>query len=81
MPKHKTKIKVINGWISPYRYLIADEQTGEEKYRYNDSLFISDFEIMEEGTDEEPEPRQYKKKESKEDTFDISFDSDDDLPF
>ena len=80
-PKHKTKIKINNGFISPYRFLTTDE-TGEEKYIYGDSLFVLDFEILEEGTDEEPQPREYKKKEDNEDGFSISFDGDSDsLPF
>lgn len=80
-PKHKTKIKINNGFISPYRFLTTDE-AGEEKYIYGDSLFVLDFEILEEGTDEEPQPREYKKKEDNEDGFSISFDDDSDsLPF
>ena len=84
MPKHKTKILVTTGWISPYRYLVTDENTEEEKYIYNDSLFISEFEILEEGTDEDPKPKEWKKKEdtnSDSDGFSLSFDISDELPF
>ncbi len=81
-PKHKTKIKVKNGFIAPYRYEITDEETGEEKKGYKDALFVLDYEVLEEGTDEEPEPRQWKKKEdTNDDGFNFSFDSGDDLPF
>lgn len=82
MPKHKTKILVTTGWISPYRYLVTDENTEEEKYTYNDSLFISEFEILEDGTDEEPKPKEWKKKEdTNSDGFNLSFDINDELPF
>lgn len=80
--KNKSKIEVIKGWTSCYR-IPADELTeeGKPKYKYFDKYFISEFNLLEEGTDEVQKARQQPKQETQDDfTFDYSYDNSD-LPF
>lgn len=74
--KNKSKIEVINGWLSCYR--IKDGTTEEEKpkYKYFDKYFISEFNLLEEGVDELQKTRQQPKQEN------FSFiPTEDELPF
>ncbi len=75
--KNKSVIEVTKGWFSCYRIKTEElTQEGKPKYKYFDKLFISEFNLLEEGVDE---PVQQKSQPRKND-FSFSV-SDDDLPF
>lgn len=74
--KNKSVIEVTKGWIDCYR-ILTDElnENGKTKYKYFDKIFVSEFNLLEEGTDEVQ-----KTKQEVEDSF--TFDSIDmELPF
>lgn len=76
--KNRSVIEVIKGWTSCYR-IKQDELTedGKPKYKYFDKYFISEFNLLEEGTDEPVKTKQEKTKQD-----DFSFvPTEDDLPF
>lgn len=77
--KNKSVIEVIRGWLSPYK-IKTDElnENGKTKYKYFDKLFVSEFNLLEEGTDEVQKTKQ--PKQEPQDSF--AFDSmTDELPF
>lgn len=77
--KNRSKIEVIKGWTSCYR-IKTDELTedGKAKYKYLDKYFISEFNVLEEGTDQQIKPKQ--QEQSKQEDFSFTTD-DSDLPF
>lgn len=77
--KNKSVIEVTDGWITPYK-IKTDElnENGKPKYKYFDKLFISEFNLLEEGTDEVQKTRQPKQEPQDSFAFDIGQDE---LPF
>lgn len=77
--KNKSIIEVTKGWSDCYR-IKTDElnENGKPKYKYFDKLFISEFNLLEEGTDEVQKTRQPKQETQDSFAFDINQD---DLPF
>ena len=79
--KNRSKIEVTNGWITCYR-IPKDEvtQSGKTKYKYFDKLFVNEFNLLQEGVDENLQPKQEKIEEQQQNDFSFS-DLEDDLPF
>lgn len=77
--KNKSVIEVTKGWLSPYK-IKTDELNENEKpkYKYFDKLFVSEFNLLEEGTDEVQKTRQPKQEPQDSFAFDIGQDE---LPF
>lgn len=77
--KNKSVIEVIKGWSSCYR-IKTDEtyENGKPKYKYFDKLFVSEFNLLEEGIDEVQKSRQPKQEPQGSFAFDYS---NDELPF
>lgn len=77
--KNKSVIEVTKGWSDCYRIPTEElNESGKPKYKYFDKLFISEFNLLEEGTDEVQKTRQ--PKQEPQDSF--AFDnSNDELPF
>lgn len=77
--KNKSVIEVIKGWSDCYR-IPAEEKTqdGKPKYKYFDKLFVSEFNLLEEGTDEVQKTKQPKQEPQDSFVFDIDQDE---LPF
>lgn len=77
--KNKSVIEVTKGWADCYR--IPTEETtqdGKPKYKYFDKLFVSEFNLLEEGTDEMQKTKQ--PKQELQDSFAFEIDQDE-LPF
>lgn len=72
--KNKSKIMVLDGFVSPYRFKITNEK-GEVKYISGEMYYIRDFELIEDGIEEkqkpfvfsQTEPQAKKEKQSKTD--------------
>lgn len=78
--KNKSVIEVTKGWLSCYRIPTEElNENGKPKYKYFDKLFVSEFNLLEEGTDEVRKTRQPKQEPQNSFAFDI--DQDDILPF
>ena len=78
--KNKSVIEVTKGWITPYKILTEDvNEDGKPKYKYFDKIFVSEFNLLEEGTDEVQKIRQPKQEPQDSFAFDIGQDMD--LPF
>lgn len=77
--KNKSVIEVTKGWISPYKIKTAElNENGKPKHKYFDKIFVSEFNLLEEGIDEVQKTRQ--PKEEIQDSF--AFDNTmDELPF
>ncbi len=77
--KNKSVIEVTKGWLSPYK-IKTDElnENGKPKYKYFDKIFISEFNLLEEGIDEVQKTRQPKQEPQDSFAFDIGQDE---LPF
>ncbi len=77
--KNKSVIEVIKGWTDCYRIPIGEiNENGKPKYKYFDKIFVSEFNLLEEGTDEVQKTKQ--PKQEPQDSF--AFDSTtDELPF
>lgn len=77
--KNKSVIEVVKGWSSCYR-IKTDEtyENGKTKYKYFDKLFVSEFNLLEEGTDEVQKTRQPKQEPQDNFAFDIGQEE---LPF
>jgi len=77
--KNKSVIEVTKGWLSPYK-IKTDElnENGKPKYKYFDKIFVSEFNLLEEGTDEVQKTRQ--PKQEPQDSFAFDIDQDE-LPF
>lgn len=77
--KNKSVIEVIKGWIDCYRIQTEElNENGKPKYKYFDKLFINEFNLLEEGTDEVQKIRQPKQELQDSFAFDIGQDE---LPF
>ena len=77
--KNKSVIEVTKGWFDCYRIPIEETtQDGKPKYKYFDKLFVSEFNLLEEGTDEVQKTKQPKQEPQDSFAFDIGQD---DLPF
>lgn len=77
--KNKSIIEVIKGWIDCYRIPTEElNESGKSKYKYLDKIFISEFNLLEEGTDEIQKTRQLKQEPQDSFAFDIGQDE---LPF
>lgn len=59
--KNKSKIKVIDGFISPYKFKVKNED-GTSKNISGEVFFIKDFELIEDGIDEKQRPYKYNPK-------------------
>lgn len=77
--KNKSIIEVIKGWLDCYRIPIELDENGESKYKYFDKIFVSEFNLLEEGTDEVQKTKQL--KQEPQDSFAFNIGQDDDLPF
>lgn len=77
--KNKSVIEIVKGWSDCYR-IPTDElnENGKLKYKYFDKLFISEFNLLEEGTDEVQKTRQAKQEPQDSFSFEIGQDE---LPF
>lgn len=77
--KNKSVIEVTKGWLSPYK-IKTDElnENGKPKYKYFDKIFVSEFNLLEEGTDEVQKTKQPKQEPQDSFAFDIGQDE---LPF
>lgn len=77
--KNKSVIEITKGWIGCYRIKTEElNENGKPKHKYFNKLFISEFNLLEEGTDEVQKIRQ--PKQNPQDSF--AFDSTiDELPF
>ena len=83
--KNKTVIDIIKGWNSCYR-IKTDEinEQGKPKYKYFDKYFISEFNVLEEGTDEIKQSyktKQEQKTKEEQNSFAFDYSSSDELPF
>ena len=78
--KNKSVIEVTKGWLSPYK-IKTDElnENGKPKYKYFDKIFVSGFNLLEEGTDEVQKTKQPKQEQQDGFAFDIGQDME--LPF
>lgn len=77
--KNKSVIEVVKGWIKPYKIATEElNENGKPKYKYFDKLFISEFNLLEEGTDEVQKKRQPKQEPQDSFAFDSTMDE---LPF
>lgn len=77
--KNKSVIEVVKGWIKPYKIATEElNESGKPKYKYFDKLFISEFNLLEEGTDEVQKTRQPKQEPQDSFAFDSTMDE---LPF
>ncbi len=78
--KNKSVIEVTKGWLSPYK-IKTDElnENGKPKYKYFDKIFVSEFNLLKEGTDEVQKTKQPKQEPQDSFAFDIGQDME--LPF
>ncbi len=78
--KNKSVIEVTKGWGDCYR-IKTDElnENGKPKYKYFDKIFVSEFNLLKEGTDEVQKTKQPKQEPQDSFVFDIGQDMD--LPF
>lgn len=77
--KNKSVIEVTKGWVSCYRILTEElNENGKPKYKYFDKLFVSEFNLIEEGTEENRKTKQHKQEPQNDFTFDSAQDI---LPF
>jgi len=77
--KNKSVIEVIKGWSGCYRIKTNElNENGKPKYKYFDKLFISEFNLLEEGTDELQKTKQPKQEPQDSFAFDTTMDE---LPF
>lgn len=77
--KNKSVIEVIKGWSDCYRIPTEEvTENGKPKYKYFDKLFVSEFNLLEEGTDEVQKSKQPKQEPQDSFAFDIGQDE---LPF
>lgn len=77
--KNKSVIEVTKGWLSPYKIPTNElNENGKPKYKYFDKLFISEFNLLEEGTNEVQKTKQ--PKQEQQDSFAFDY-SNDELPF
>lgn len=77
--KNKSIIEIIKGWADCYR-IPTDElnENGKPKYKYFDKIFVSEFNLLEEGTDEVQKTKQPKQEPQDSFAFDTTMDE---LPF
>lgn len=77
--KNKSVIEVIKGWLDCYRIPTEElNENGKPKYKYFDKIFVSEFNLLEEGTDEVQKTKQ--PKQEPQDSFAFDIDQDE-LPF
>lgn len=69
--RNKSKIKVIDGFISPYKFKIKDEN-GNTKHLNGEIFFIKDFELVEDGVEEKQKPINYSKKNNQSEAKKVS---------
>lgn len=78
--KNKSVIEVTRGWISCYRMPTEElNENGKPKYKYFDKIFVSEFNLLEEGTDEVQKSKQ--PKQETQDNFAFDYIDNDMLPF
>lgn len=78
--KNKSIIEVTKGWLGCYRIKTNElNENGKPKYKYFDKIFISEFNLLEEGTDEVQKAKQLKQEPQDSFVFDIGQDME--LPF
>lgn len=79
--KNKSVIEIVKGWLTCYRIPTEEmNEDGKPKYKYFDKLFVSEFKLLEEGTDEVQKPKKERQEPNIQDDF--YFDSSqDNLPF
>lgn len=78
--KNKSVIEVIKGWFDCYRIQTEElNENGKPKYKYFDKIFVSEFNLLEEGTDEVQKTKQPKQEPQDSFAFDIGQDME--LPF
>lgn len=77
--KNQTEIEVVRGWLQAYRIDTGEvNKKGKKIYKYLDKYHISEFKILEEGTDEVQKTRQ--PKQELQDSFAFDMEQED-LPF
>ena len=77
--KNKSVIEVVKGWLSPYKIKIDEvNENGNPKYKYFDKIFVSEFNLLEEGIDEVQKTKQA--KQETQDNFEFNY-TNDELPF
>lgn len=81
--KNKTKIKVNNGFLTFFPIKTGNiTDSGKEEMRYFPKIMIMDFEVLEDGVDENFHSKDYSQKdEDKESDFNDFYSNDDELPF
>lgn len=81
--RNKSVIEVIDGWIAPYRIPLKETtEEGKTKHKYLDKLFINEFNLLEDGIDENQKTKQYNKPSTvPQQDFGFNALDDDDLPF
>lgn len=80
--KHQSKIDIKDGFLTFFRVKTGEvDENGKELYRSYPKLIITDFTLLEEGTDEVQ--KTYQKQENKQNPNDYSsfVINNDDLPF
>lgn len=60
--KNKAIIKVLDGFVSPYRFKIKSE-SGEIRYVNGEMYYIRDFELIEDGIEEKQKPFVFSQKQ------------------